>query len=93
MSVLLVMVSLVVSTVAISLALPVIVETYARFRRPRTVTCPELNQQSTIGVAAGLAAVSCALCPTILHIKECALWPEHHKCSRQCVFQLRQVSP
>lgn len=81
--------SFIVLFVALALVLPGAVEVYTRCRRGHFVICPETNKQGAVALSAGLAAVSSALLPTKLHIKDCTLWPEHRPCSRRCLLQIR----
>lgn len=83
--------SLFVTFIALTIALPGCVETYNRHRRGHFVECPHSGKQGAVMVSAGLAAASSALLPTRLHIKDCTLWPEHSRCSRRCLIQIRNL--
>jgi len=80
--------SFLVNFVAITTALPTIIDTYRRYSRGKLVTCPERNQQATIALAPKVAAVSAVLIPKEIRIvKACSLWPEV-QCTRACTAQL-----
>jgi hypothetical protein len=84
--------SFIVLFVALTVALPGVVEVYTRCRRGHFVVCPETQKQGAVVVSAGLAAASSALLPTKFRIKDCTLWPEQRPCSRRCLLQVRSIS-
>ncbi len=80
--------SFLINVVAITMALPTIIDTYRRYSRGKLVTCPERNQQATIALAPRIAAVSAVLIPKEIRVvKACSLWPEV-RCTRACTAQL-----
>lgn len=80
--------SFLVNFVAITMALPTVIDTYRRYSRGKLVTCPERNQQATIAVAPKIAAASAVFSPREIRIvKACSLWPDVH-CTRACTAQL-----
>lgn len=82
-------VSMLVSFVALFVALPECVQVYHRFMHGHLVECPDRHQQSTVIVSPGIAAGTSPIVGTILVVKGCAFWPENRKCRRHCVAQLR----
>lgn len=62
-------------------------EAYEIFRRQKFVHCPEMQRESTIRIAPGIAALTTVVAVPKLVIRGCALWPEQQHCSRQCLRQ------
>ena len=69
--------------------LPVVADTYQRFRGVKQVTCPENDSVAEVRVDAAEAAASAVVGPPNLQIAHCSRWPEHHACDQRCVEQLR----
>ncbi|MDL1891592.1 hypothetical protein FBQ87_01690 [Sphingobacteriales bacterium CHB3] len=83
-------ISFLINFVAISIAMPTIVDTYQRYSRGKLVICPEKKQQATVAVSPRIAAVSSVLIPKDIRIvKACSLWPEMDCCHRACTAQIR----
>ncbi len=83
-------ISFLINFVAISIAMPTIVDTYQRYSRGKLVICPEKKQQATVAVSPKIAAVSSVLIPKDIRIvKACSLWPEMDCCHRACTAQIR----
>ncbi len=89
MTVTLFIVSFLVTTAALTVALPRCIEVYHRFRRTRAMACPETGKPASVAVSAGLAATSSAFVSPHLHVKGCTLWPVHGDCGRSCLGRLR----
>jgi hypothetical protein len=88
MIVLVFILSLLVNFVAITVALPTILNTYQRYSRGKLVVCPERHQQATIALSPKIAAISAVFVPKEIRlIKACSLWPDVH-CTKQCIAQL-----
>jgi hypothetical protein len=64
---------------------PVVVETFLRFRIRRTVTCPETGQAAEVGIDPVKAASGSAFGRLVLRVKSCSLWPDRAGCARQCM--------
>ena len=62
-------------------------EAYEIFRRQKFVHCPEMQRESTIRIAPGIAALTTVVAAPKLVIRECVLWPEQRHCHRQCLRQ------
>ncbi len=80
--------SVVLTFLAVLLAMPDCVQMYNRYRRNHFVACPENSRECTIEISAGLAATTSALLPTQLHITHCSLWPKMRHCRRRCLLQM-----
>jgi hypothetical protein len=82
--------SFLINFIAISLAMPTIINTYRRYSRGKLVICPETKQQATVALSPKIAAVTAVLSPKEIHIvKACSLWPEMGYCSKACTAQVR----
>lgn len=81
--------SFLVNFLAITVALPTIIDTYQRYTRGKLVMCPEKNQQATIAFAPKIAAISAVFIPKEIRIvKDCSLWP-YVQCTRACRLQVQ----
>jgi hypothetical protein len=67
---------------------PVILDAFMRYRKSRSVTCPEAKQTATVKIDANAAAKAAALGKTQLRITQCSLWPEKSACQRDCLAQI-----
>jgi len=88
----LLIVSFLVTSAALTVALPSCLEVYHRFRRARHFSCPETDKPASVVLSAGVAATSSAFVSTQLHVKGCTLWPVHRNCGRSCLAHLRADS-
>lgn len=66
-------------------ALPVMAGVYFRFRRRRTVTCPETGLPEEVELDAWHAAATAIPGPPRLFVTACSRWPEHERCRQECV--------
>lgn len=77
---------------ALYVVVPVVADTYRRFRGKRSVTCPETHQSAEIELDAGLIAARTAVGNRIersdFKVLSCSRWPERHECGQECVEQL-----
>jgi len=65
--------------------LPLIADTFRRYRCSRNLTCPETGGQADVGIDASRAAFTSAFGPPQLRAKNCSLWPEKEKCAQDCL--------
>jgi len=65
--------------------LPLIADTFRRFRRSKALLCPETGVQAEVGIDASRAAITSAFGPPQLRAKTCSLWPEKEKCAQDCL--------
>lgn len=81
--------SFIVNFVAITVAMPTIIDTYRRYNRGKLVVCPDNKQEATIALAPKIAAVSAVFIPKEIRVvKACSLWPEMRHCGKACLAQL-----
>jgi hypothetical protein len=75
----------IVAVGALYVVVPVVANTYRRFRGPRTVTCPETNQPADIELDSVHAAAGAAFGKPDLRVERCSRWPERHECGQECL--------
>jgi hypothetical protein len=79
---------MIVAVVAIGffyVVVPVAFDVYLRFRRPRTVRCPETGLGTEIEVDAWHAAATAVPGPPSLVVADCSRWPAHAGCHQECL--------
>jgi len=81
---------------ALYVVVPVVADTYRRFRGKRSVACPETKQPAEIELDAALIAARTAVGNRIersdFKVLSCSRWPERHECDQACVEQLTNIS-
>ncbi|HSB67845.1 MAG TPA: hypothetical protein VLH58_02770 [Candidatus Methylomirabilis sp.] len=65
--------------------MPLVADTFRRFRSPRTLNCPESGGRAEVGIDASRAAFSSAFGQPLLRVKSCSLWPERDRCNQHCL--------
>ncbi len=69
---------------------PVAVDTFMRYRKTRTVMCPEKTTPAEIQIDAGQAALLAVAGKTALQIRHCTLWATGKcDCAQGCALALR----
>jgi len=79
------MVMVILAIGLVYVALPVMADVYARFRRRRTVVCPETGLDAEVRMDAWHAAVTAIPGPPRLHVAECSRRLEHAVCGEECL--------
>ena len=64
---------------------PVVADTYRRYRRRKTLICPETGQIAEVDLKAVTASVFSALGKHWVRVKWCSLWPRRKGCAQECV--------
>lgn len=67
--------------------LPVMVDTFQRYRRMTVLKCPETGGSAGVWIDARHAAVSSAFRNPRLRVGHCSLWPERKGCNQDCLNQ------
>ena len=78
----------VASTIAVAVLfvlLPVVADTFRRFRSKRLLRCPETCGEAEVGIDARHAAWTSAFGRTLLRVKMCSLWPQRKGCAQHCL--------
>ncbi|MBI4552811.1 MAG: hypothetical protein HY710_11160 [Candidatus Latescibacteria bacterium] len=77
-----------IAVAALYVVLPVVMQAFWRYRRPRTFVCPDTGGQVEIHLDAAHAAVGAAYDQhPHLRVKQCALWPDRRNCEQACLKQ------
>jgi hypothetical protein len=75
-----------VATIALLFVLvPIVAETFARYRPVQIVRCPKTGTNVRVQLDATLAALTAVPGPPKLRVDRCDLWPEHQDCRQDCV--------
>jgi hypothetical protein len=69
----------------IYVALPIMADVYFRFRRRRTVTCPETGLAENVQVDAWHAAATAMPGPPDVDLTSCTAWPKRAGCEQRCM--------
>jgi len=64
---------------------PVVADAFSRYRRKRTLRCPETGTDAEVQIDAGHAALTAVPGPPELRVADCSLWPERKGCEQACV--------
>jgi hypothetical protein len=64
---------------------PVVGDVFARYRRRRTLRCPETGTDASVQIDARHAALTAIPGPPELRVEDCSLWPERKGCQERCV--------
>jgi hypothetical protein len=75
----------VVALGALYVLMPLMADTFRRFRSPRMLSCPETGGKAEVGIDASRAALTSAFGQPLLRVKSCSLWPEKEQCKQECV--------
>jgi len=67
--------------------MPLMADTFRRFRTPRMLTCPETGGKAEVGIDASRAALTSAFGHPSLRVKDCSLWPQKEQCKQECVTE------
>lgn len=65
--------------------LPVVADTFRRFRSKRLLRCPETGGEAEVGIDARQAALTSAFGRALLRVKICSLWPQRKECAQDCL--------
>ena len=74
--------------VVISVVLPIVADTFLRYRTKRVVHCPVENTNARVLVDAPIAALTSLLGQPKLRIDRCSLWPDRADCAQRCTRYL-----
>jgi hypothetical protein len=62
-----------------------VVNTYRRYRKRKTIVCPDSGQIAEVELKAVNAGVMAAFGKHWVRVKRCSLWPRKKGCAEQCV--------
>jgi hypothetical protein len=66
---------------------PIVADAFDRFRRTRTVGCPETGLAAEVDMDAWHAALTAVPGPPDARVAACSLWPARTGCAQKCVAQ------
>lgn len=75
----------ILAVAAVYVLLPLVGDTFRRYRRSRILRCPETGKEAEVGIDAPRAAVTSAFGHPLLRVKSCSLWPERRDCRQKCL--------
>ena len=64
---------------------PAVVNTYRRYRKRKTIICPDTGQIVEVELKAVHAGLMSALGKHWVRVKRCSLWPRKKGCAQECV--------
>ena len=68
------------------LLVPYMLSIWARFHRPRMVTCPATGRDALVVIDARKAALTAPFHdPLVLEVERCTEWPERQHCAQGCL--------
>jgi hypothetical protein len=73
---------------AIAFGLAKVLQTYAKYRGQRVVTCPETHKPAAIHVDAAKAARVAMTGKQFIRLDQCSRWPERQSCGQECLSQV-----
>jgi|KBSSwiStaDraftv2_1062776.scaffolds.fasta_scaffold569676_2 hypothetical protein len=63
---------------------PIVADTFMRFRDRRIVHCPEQDRPARVQIDATLAAMTAVPGPPKLMVERCSFWPDRADCAQRC---------
>jgi hypothetical protein len=63
---------------------PIVADTFMRFRARRMVHCPEEGKPARVQIDATFAAMTAVPGPPKLMVERCSFWPDRADCAQQC---------
>jgi hypothetical protein len=67
---------------------PIVADTFFRFRHKRIVQCPEEGKPARVLFDATLAALTAVPGPPKLRVDRCSFWPDRADCAQRCARDL-----
>ncbi len=68
---------------------PLVINTFQRYRRKRALRCPETGMLVEVDIDAKQAAFSSPFGKPLLRVKNCTLWPEKENCHMKCLAKVK----
>ena len=68
---------------------PLVINTFQRYRRKRVLRCPETGMLVEVDIDAKQAAFSSPFGKPLLRVKNCTLWPEKENCHMKCLAKVK----
>ncbi len=68
---------------------PLVINTFQRYRGKRVFRCPETGMLVEVDIDAQQAAFSSPFGKPLLRVKNCTLWPEKEGCHMECLAKVK----
>ncbi len=68
---------------------PLVINTFQRYRKKRVFRCPETGMLVEVDIDAQHAAFSSPFGKPLLRVKNCTLWPEKEGCHMECLAKVK----
>jgi len=75
----------VIAVALLYILLPLVADTFFRFRGKKLLRCPVTGERAVVDVDARRAAITSAFGRVLLKARSCSLWPERKGCAQDCV--------
>ena len=85
MKTMLITIAMVVALGGLYVLLPLVINTFQRYRNKRVKICPETGSLAEVDIDARRAALTSAIGRPHLRIKNCTLWPKKKGCGEDCL--------
>ena len=80
-----IVVTAILAVTAVYVLLPIVSDTFRRYRVRKILPCPETGEEAEVGIDAPRAALTSAFGPPVLRVENCSLWPEKRDCRQGCL--------
>jgi hypothetical protein len=74
----------IIGVAVLYVVLPIVADTFMRFRGRRMVNCPEQDRPARVQIDATLAAMTAVPGPPKLLVQRCSFWPDRADCAQRC---------
>ncbi len=64
---------------------PLVLNTFAQYRKARTTMCPQDGAAAEIKIDARHAALAALVGKSQLRVRQCSLWPQRCGCAQNCI--------
>src|SRR3972149_10167052 len=77
-----IVISSIIAVALLYILLPLVADTYFRFRGKKLLGCPVTGERAVVDVDARRAAITSAFGRALLKARSCSLWPERQGCAQ-----------
>jgi hypothetical protein len=88
-----IVVTAILAVTAVYVLLPIVSDTFRRYRVRKILPCPETGEEAEVGIDAPRAALTSTFGPPLLQVRTCSLWPERRDCRQGCLAFEGPVPP
>ena len=90
MKTMLITIAMVVALGGLYVLLPLVINTFQRYRNKRVKICPETGSLAEVDIDSCRAAFFSAFGRPLLRVKNCTLWPKKKGCGEDCLKDWHQ---